>query len=60
MLQTPAFLKKKLFAELQHMSSILELAANNNQRFFPHEFIYKMLRDCRLNNFMKLIPPTVG
>ncbi len=29
---------------------------NNNQRKFPHEFLYKILRECRLKQFYEIDP----
>ena len=31
-------------------------AANNKERFFPHEFLFKILRECRLKKFYEIDP----
>src|SRR6202008_1682496 len=31
-------------------------AAKNKQRFFPHEFLFKILRECRLKKFYEVDP----
>jgi deoxyhypusine synthase len=31
-------------------------AAKNRQRFFPHEFLFKILRECRLKKFYEIDP----
>jgi deoxyhypusine synthase len=31
-------------------------AAKNKQRFFPHEFLFKILRECRLKKFYEIDP----
>ena len=31
-------------------------AAKNKQRFFPHEFLFKILRECRLKQFYEIDP----
>ena len=53
----PAFLKKKHFRRLQqHIHKIWKDADDKGERYFPHEFMYKMLLSGVLEQYYEIDP----